>query len=113
MKLTCIICPMSCQMEVKKNDNNFSVNGNNCIRGEKYAISEITSPSRIVTGLIKTENGVASVKTTDLVPKDKIFDILEQIAKIRIKNVNEGDVVIENILNLNVDIVVTRCPIKE
>ena len=113
MKLTCIMCPMGCEMEITKNGENFKVTGNSCIRGERYAIQEIQSPTRMITALIKTKAGIASVKTTNLVPKDKIFDVLNEINKLKLKSVKQNQVVIKNVLNLeNVDVIVTRAPIN-
>ena len=106
--MTCIMCPVGCELEVTKNKLNISVTGNGCIRGERYAMQEITSPSRMITSLVKTENGICSVKTTNLVPKDKIKDVLKEIEKLKPKTVKLGDVLIKNVLDLNVDIIVTR-----
>ena len=114
MKLTCIMCPMSCEMEISKNGNDFLVTGNTCIRGERYAISELTAPTRMITALVKTADGVASVKTTDLVPKNKVFAVLDEISKLNLLHVSEGDVVIKDVLGLkNIDVIVTRCAISE
>lgn len=111
MKLTCIMCPVGCDLFVDKKDNNIEVTGNRCIRGKRYAETEITHPMRIVTSLAKTKSGkVISVKTSDLVPKEKIFKVLDEIAKIKAKdNIKIGEVLIKNVLGLiGVNIVVTR-----
>ena len=114
MKLTCIMCPMGCEMEIIKNNENYTVTGNSCIRGERYAIQELQSPTRMITALVKTKKGVASVKTTNLVPKDKIFDVLSEINKLKLNAVKQNQVVLKNVLGLeNVDIIVTREPITE
>ena len=40
-KLTCIVCPMGCPLEVTLEGGNIlSVTGNTCPRGEKYAREE-------------------------------------------------------------------------
>ena len=76
--LTCISCPMGCQITVEMDGNEVvSVTGNTCKRGEVYARKEVTDPTRIVTSTVKVIGGKAdmvSVKTKEDIPKDKIFD---------------------------------------
>ena len=48
--LTCIGCPMGCQLTVTMEGNEIlSVEGNTCPRGDIYARKEVTNPTRIVT----------------------------------------------------------------
>lgn len=109
IKMTCIMCPMGCQLEVEKDVENFKVSGNNCIRGERYAKTELTNPTRMVTSLVKTKEGVVPVKTTDLVPKDKIKDVLIEISKLNLNSTKYGEIVIKNVCGLSgVDVIVTR-----
>lgn len=108
-KLTCIMCPVGCELEVTQDGGKIEVNGYGCIRGKRYAETELTAPTRMITTLVKTKNGVCSVKTTNLVPKDKITDVLDEIAKLQPNKVKFGQVLIKNVLGLeNVDVVVTR-----
>jgi len=107
INMTCIMCPMGCQLTVDKSGKEIKVSGNTCLRGENYAKEEVTSPKRIITALVKTEDGVLPVKTTKPVPKDKIFDVVDEINKLTIKNGKLGDVIIKNVLGLDVDIVIT------
>ena len=52
---------------------------------------------------------LASVRLTAPVPKGRIFDVMEKIRQVRRKApVNEGDVVIADVLGLGVDVIVTR-----
>lgn len=107
MKTVCIMCPVGCELTITQNGDNVNVSGNSCNRGVEYGKNEISNPMRIVTALINTELGVLPVKTTDLVPKNKINDVLSEIAKINISKAKAGDVVIKNVCNLNVDVIVT------
>lgn len=106
-ELVCIMCPMGCHLNVKKVKENFEVTGNGCIRGEIFAKEEMTCPKRVLTTLVKTEQGVKSCKTTAPVEKDKIFDCIKEIEKLRLKKVEFGQVIIKNILNTGADVVVT------
>jgi CxxC motif-containing protein len=111
-KLTCIVCPIGCHLEVIKIDGKFEISGNKCPRGEKYAIMEMTNPTRIVTTTVIIKNARLSrfpVKTSAPVPKKDIFKVMEVINKIEvIAPIKIGDIIISNILNLDVDIVATR-----
>ncbi|EOC99648.1 DUF1667 domain-containing protein [Caldisalinibacter kiritimatiensis] len=110
--LTCIVCPIGCTIDIKKENNGFMINGNKCKRGEKYAIEELTAPKRIVTTTVKVNNSVhpvVSVKTSEPVPKEKIFDIMEVISNTEVTApVKIGDIIVKDILDTGVDIVATR-----
>ena len=107
-EMVCIICPRGCHLVV---DDKLNVTGNNCPRGAKYAVSELTNPVRTITSFVKTNsliNPTCSVKTSNPIPKDKMLDIIKEINKIKLNvPVNIGDVVIKNVLGLDVDIVAT------
>ena len=106
MEMICIKCPRGCVLTVDE-DN---ITGNMCPRGIDYAKEEQTNPMRIVTSLIKVDGKVVPVKTSKEVPKAKIDAVVKEIAKIDVKETNIGAVVLENILDLGVDIVVTGEP---
>ena len=106
MELICIKCPRGCNLVVD-GDN---VTGNLCPRGLDYAREEQTNPLRIVTTLIKVGEKVVPVKTSSEVPKARINDVLDEIAKINVETTSIGDVVLTNILDLGVNIVVTGEP---
>ena len=108
--LTCIGCPLGCPLTVTiENGVVTEVKGNTCPKGDAYARKEVTNPTRIVTSTVVVEGGVApmvSCKTAADIPKGKIFECMEAINKARVQApVKIGDVVIENICGLGVDIV--------
>ena len=108
-KLICIVCPKGCRLTV---DDKLNVTGNGCNRGIKYAIDELTNPTRMITSTVKIEGGQLSrlpVVTSAPVPKDLIFDVMKEINKISVvAPVKVKTVVLKNVLNLGVDIVATR-----
>ena len=53
-KLTCIVCPKGCDLEIEMKNDEYLVNGNMCNRGKLYAINEMTNPMRSITTTIKT-----------------------------------------------------------
>ena len=69
-KLTCIGCPLGCSISVSLSDNGevSEITGNTCKKGEEYARKEVTNPSRVVTSIVKINNGdvnMVSVKTAE------------------------------------------------
>ncbi len=116
--LICVSCPLGCPIEVEiENNEVVSVNGNTCKRGDAYARTEITNPVRSLTTSVKVCGGVhpvVPVKSSGPIPKGKMFECMEAINSACIKApVKIGDVVIENILGLGVDIVATNCDCGE
>lgn len=111
--LICVSCPLGCPIEVEiENGEILSVTGNTCKRGDAYARTEVTNPTRMLTTTVKVDGGksyVVPVKSANPIPKDMMFQCMEVINKTSIKApVNIGDIVIENILGLGVDIIATN-----
>ena len=98
--LTCIECPIGCEIEVELvNGAVVSVKGNNCPRGKIYAEAEVVCPKRVVTSTVRAENGeMIPVKTDRPVRKDAIFEVMAKINAVVCKMpVALGDVLVENI----------------
>ena len=107
MKLTCIMCPLGCEINVQaQKDNNFKITGNSCVRGENYAKNEMTNPMRSISSLVRVGDRVVPVKTSGLVPKSQIQNVLGEIGKIHLKKSPKiGTVIIKNVLGLGVDVI--------
>lgn len=117
-ELTCIGCPMGCQLTVTlEADEVTSVTGNTCQTGDKYARKEVTDPRRTVTSTVKVKQGdlrVVSVKTATDIPKNKIFDCMSEIAKIElVAPVSVGDIVIDNVADTGVAVIATNSVSRE
>ena len=111
--LTCIGCPMGCAITVTLDAGEVqSVTGNTCAIGDRYARQEVTKPERMVTSTVRLTGGAhgrLSVKTKTAVPKTKIFAVMEEINRASVKApVSIGDVVIENVCGLGIDVVATK-----
>lgn len=99
-KLTCIECPIGCEIEVEvENGVVLSVKGNTCPRGKNYAEAEVVCPKRVVTSTARAENGeMIPVKTDRPVRKDAIFEVIAKINATTCKiPVTLGDILVENI----------------
>lgn len=109
--LTCIVCPRGCQISIELDDEGkiFSVSGNSCKRGAVYAENELTHPVRTVTSTVRTVSGsVTPVKTAQPVPKELVFEVMKEIAKVEVKDdIGMGDIVICNVCGCGVDVVST------
>ncbi|MBP2629067.1 MAG: molybdopterin oxidoreductase [Firmicutes bacterium] len=113
IKLTCIACPVGCQLKVNKTDTSgYIVTGHTCQRGEVYAQREITRPARVLTTTVKLNNGLFKrlpVKTDRAIPKEKIFEAMRKIKQQEVDApVNMGDIIIRNILNTGCNIIATK-----
>lgn len=99
-EMICIICPNGCLMTVDRNNDEISVTGNACLRGINYAKSEMINPLRNVASTATVINGtinVVPVCTVDMIPKNKIFEVMEIIRNIKLNApLYAGDIVYDN-----------------
>lgn len=112
-ELTCIGCPMGCQISVTTEQGKIlKVEGNTCKIGDTYARQEVTTPARIVTSTVKVMGGVlpvVSVKTRTDVPKDKVFEVIEALRDISLQApVEIGQIVLKDVCATGVDVVATK-----
>ena len=101
IKLTCIECPMGCDLTATQENGKITVSGNSCPRGELYANNEVVCPKRVLTTTVKSNNGkLVPVKTDLPIRKEMTFEVMDKISKITISTpVKIGDVVVEKILD--------------
>ncbi len=98
--LTCIECPMGCQLKVEYDGSQvLNVIGNTCARGKLYAENEVICPKRVVTSTVKTCDGkMVSVKTKEPIRKSEMFAVMQKINSVVAKMpIKIGDVVCEDI----------------
>ncbi|MBU4149888.1 MAG: DUF1667 domain-containing protein [Candidatus Omnitrophica bacterium] len=113
-KLICIECPKGCSLDVDiENCRVVKVTGAQCPKGEKYAISEIEDPMRILTATILTKGfplKLLPVRTDQPIPKARIADAMKAIRKLRVtKRVKTGEVIARDFLGIpGVSVLATR-----
>ena len=109
---TCIMCPQGCEISAEGSPAHSSITGNMCPKGAEYVRQELVNPMRNIATSILVEEGelpLASVRLTAPIPKEKIFAVMEEIRQVRRKApVKEGEIVIENVLGLGSDVMVTK-----
>lgn len=99
-KLTCIICPLGCELTVQTEEKNvIDVKGNTCPRGKVYAENECTNPQRTITSTVRcSDGGLVSVKTDKPIPKEKMLECMavinETVAELPI---SIGDVIVDDV----------------
>ena len=116
-ELICINCPLGCRLNVDdSNLKDIKVTGNTCLRGVKYAVSEVTAPKRMVTSSVPvcgSEVKRVAVKTASPVSKEKIFDVLKIVKTVKATApVAIGDVLYKNVCD-GVDLVATSAASKQ
>ncbi len=113
-EFTCILCPNGCDIEVTMTEDGTigSITGAGCQGGVNYVKQEITDPHRTIASSVPVTGGelpLASVRLNRPVPKNRIFDVMEEIRKISLTApVHSGDMVIHNVLGLNSDVIATK-----
>ena len=116
-EFNCIGCPRGCLLRVEEKNGEFTVTGNSCDNGRKFAISEMTEPKRTICSTVRTvfaDAPVLPVKVSVDIPKDRIFDVMREINSVVLtQRISGGDAVIENVLGLGVDVISTSNVLNE
>lgn len=113
-ELTCINCPLGCQLTVTIVDGEVTaVAGNTCKRGDTYGRKEVTNPTRIVTTTVPVAGSdterMVSVKTASDVPKGKMFEVVAALKGVTAHApVAIGDVILADVAGTGVDIIATK-----
>lgn len=117
-EMICVACPVGCGISIELDGEKkvLSVTGNQCKRGEAYAITECTAPARTLTTTAKVKGGhlpLVPVKSAKPIPKELMLESVQIINAAQVKApVKIGDVIVENILGTGVDIIATNnCPL--
>ena len=112
-KITCIICPIGCRMQVKTHGKKIGIiEGNKCKKGAEYAQEEVLNPRRVLTSSVLILGGelpIVSVKTLHPIQKEKISDALAEIKRSVVNApIRSGEIVIKNVADTGINIVATK-----
>jgi CxxC motif-containing protein len=113
-QFTCIICPNGCEItaEIDANGVITNVEGHTCKKGEEYVQQELTHPVRTIATSVLVKNGelpLVSVRVDGAIPKERIFDAMDEIRKVSLNApVSIGQCVISNLLGLGVNVIATK-----
>ncbi|MFX1406504.1 MAG: DUF1667 domain-containing protein [Promethearchaeota archaeon] len=111
--IRCIVCPTGCEIKVNQDKNNkITFEGYTCNRGLEYAEQEFYEPKRIITTTMRVEDGflpLIPVRSDKPILKDKLKEVFNEIAKKKVKApIKMGDILIENVLGVEVNIIASR-----
>ena len=115
-ELTCIVCPNGCDLHIayekaQKPLRSFPLRGR-YVSGETYARQELIAPKRSIASSVLVEGGelpLVSVRTKGVIPKNMIFPVMKEIRKTVVKApVEEGSVLIPDVLGLGIDVIATK-----
>jgi len=111
-QLTCLLCPIGCELEVETEGGAVRIQGQQCDKGVDFAAEEVLRPKRNLATSVPlsgTTDRMVSVRLTERVARDLIFPILKEIAGLRpAAPVRRGDVLIADVLGTGVDVIATR-----
>jgi CxxC motif-containing protein len=112
-EIICIVCPTGCRIRVEGSDpQRLSVSGNECKRGEEYAVKEMTDPRRTLITTVRIDHAPLRrlpVRTNREIPKACIFPCMGVINRTRVEApVAIGQVIIPDILGTGADVVASR-----
>lgn len=111
-ELICIVCPNGCRLHgVVSEDGQLTVTGNKCVRGEAFAGTELTNPTRSLTTTVKTifdHMPYLPVRTDGEIPKYAIADVIGELSAFTLTHtVNCGDMILENISGTKCNVIAT------
>ena len=110
--ITCICCPKGCLVTLDTENPEETAKGFSCPQGKEYAIGELTHPIRTISSTVEIKGGLhprIPVKTNGNIPKEKIFEVMDEINKISVESpVKCGDILLEDVLGTGVNIVACR-----
>jgi len=99
-------------IKVDTSNEKTECSGFECERGREYATEEATNPERTVTTTIRVSGGqhpLVSVKTSKPIPKNKIKQLMKELAKTTAQApIKQGDTIQKNILNTQANITATN-----
>ena len=113
-EFTCIICPNGCEITVDLDEHGGiqGIEGHTCKKGEDYVRQELTHPVRTIATSVLVKGGelpLASVRLDAPIPKEMIFDAMDEIRKVTLEApVEAGAKVIENLLGTGANVIVTK-----
>lgn len=116
LQFNCTTCPSECLLtvEVKRGADGavaevYSVAGNSCPRGDKFAHQELTCPMRVLTTTVAVSGGdeaLLPVRTVEAIPLELHAQAMDLIRGLAVDApIRMGDVVLPNLLDTGTDLI--------
>ncbi|MCX5970742.1 MAG: DUF1667 domain-containing protein [Coprothermobacterota bacterium] len=112
--LTCITCPVGCELEVTlEGEGEVRVLNNRCPRGVDYAVQETTAPERTFTSTVKLRGSSLErrlpVRLDRVIAKARLLEVAEYVRTLEAQvPVTMGDVLQDDLLKLGANLVASR-----
>jgi CxxC motif-containing protein len=112
-RLACVLCPVGCELVIDRDEaGELRIEGNQCEKGVPFAVEETLHPKRNLATSVPVRGTAAkmvSVRLSGTVPREMLFPILAEIAKLRPEApVRRGQVLIADVLGSGIDVIATR-----
>ncbi len=111
-RLTCVLCPLGCELEVRNDGEGWDVQGNLCDKGIDFAREEVLFPKRNLATSVPVEGHptkMVSVRLSDRVARDMILPLMKEIKMLRPRiPIKRGQVLMADVLGTGVDVIATR-----
>lgn len=116
LQFNCTTCPSECLLtvEVERGADGavaevYSVAGNSCPRGDKFAHQELTCPMRVLTTTVAVSGGdetLLPVRTAEAIPLALHAQAMALIRGVVVKApIRMGDVILPNLLDTNINLI--------
>lgn len=111
-EIICTVCPKGCHVTVLEEGSNPPTLGNECIRGQQYALQEIKQALRMFTSTVAVMQGElirCPVMTSQTIPKERVLELAKWVEMLQFEApIKMDSVLVSNVLDLGVDLLATR-----
>ncbi len=111
-EMTCLLCPKGCDLIVRSEGTDITVEGNQCPKGLNFGRDEVLHPKRNLATSVPISGKdfqMLSLRLSRPVSTDFFPGILEEISRLRpTPPVLRGKILIENIRESGADVIATR-----
>jgi len=106
--LTCVLCPKGCRVTIGPDG---TTDGNQCPKGEAYALQEVKAPARVLTTTVKRVDGtLLPVKTSKAVPRENLTEYARRLRNVTVPDapLSYGAVVLTDPFGVGADVVAAK-----
>lgn len=116
-QFVCVHCPKGCVITITlpadvviDEQTDISLVGHQCKHGKKFSRQELLEPHRILTTTVRVKDTdrMLPVRSAEPLPKARLDDVMRVLDGVEVETpVSCGNVILENVLDLGIDIVAT------
>lgn len=115
-QVTCVCCSNNCVISIDE-DNQNAVSGNHCYQGERFALQELSCPTRSVNAYVKVSGGELDrcpVHTSRPIAKEKMMAAVEALEAITLPApIWVNQVVLSDVCGTGVDFVASQSVMEQ